>query len=100
MNQSGELSVVVRGMQHAKVYAIIKKEADRSVLYECDVLITDRLCEETLIFNGGDVNVLTGREINEISGMTSSTVEKMKKDSIRPKIIRLVNKNTALGELK
>lgn len=78
----------------------LEKEADRSVLYECDVLITDRLCEETLIFNGGDVNVLTGKEINEISGMTSSTVEKMKKDSNRPKIIRLVNKNTALGELK
>ena len=35
----------------------LEKEADRSVLYECDVLITDRLCEETLIFNGGDVNV-------------------------------------------
>ena len=78
----------------------LEKEADRSLLYECDVLITDRLCEETLFFNGGDVNVLTEKELNEISGMTSSTVEKMKKDSNRPKVIRLVNKNKALGELK
>lgn len=78
----------------------LEKEADRSLLYECDVLITDRLCEETLFFNGGDINVLTEKELNEISGMTSSTVEKMKKDCNRPKVIRLVDKNKALGELK
>lgn len=78
----------------------LEKEADRSLLYECDVLITDRLSEETLIFNGGDVNVLTGRELSEISEITSSTIEKMKKDCNRPKIISLINKNKALGELK
>ena len=75
-------------------------EKDRSLLYECDVLITDRLCEETLFFNGGDINVLTGNELREISGITSSTVEKMKKDCNRPKVIRLVDRKTALGELK
>ena len=37
----------------------LKKEADRSVLYECDVLITDRLREEALFYNGSDVHVLT-----------------------------------------
>lgn len=78
----------------------LEKEADRSLLYECDVLITDRLCEETLFFNGGDVNVLTEKELSEISEMTSSTVEKIKKDCNRPKVIRLVDKNKALGELK
>ena len=78
----------------------LEKEADRSLLYECDVLITDRLCEETLFFNGVDVNVLTGNELSEISGITSSTVEKMKKDCNRPKVIRLVDRKTALGELK
>lgn len=78
----------------------LEKEADRSLLYECDVLITDRLCEETLFFNGGDVNVLTGNELSEISGITSSTVEKMKKDCNRPKVIRLIDRRTALGELK
>lgn len=78
----------------------LEKEADKSLLYECDVLITDRLCEETLFFNGVDVNVLTGNELSEISGITSSTVEKMKKDCNRPKVIRLVDRKTALGELK
>lgn len=78
----------------------LEKEADKSLLYECDVLITDRLCEETLFFNGADVNVLTGNELSEISGITSSTVEKMKKDCNRPKVIRLVDRKTALGELK
>ena len=78
----------------------LEKQTDRSLLYECDVLITDRLCEETLFFNGGDINVLTGNELREISGITSSTVEKMKKDCNRPKVIRLVDRKTALGELK
>lgn len=78
----------------------LEKETDRSLLYECDVLITDRLCEETLFFNGADVNVLTGNELSEISGITSSTVEMMKKDCNRPKIIRLVDRKAALGELK
>ena len=78
----------------------LEKEADKSLLYECDVLITDRLCEETLFFNGADVNVLTGHELSEIRGITSSTVEKMKKDCNRPKVIRLVDRKTALGELK
>ena len=78
----------------------LEKEADRSLLYECDVLITDRLCEENIFFNGGDVNVLTGNELSEISGITSSTIEKMKKDCNRPKVIRLVDRKTALGELK
>lgn len=78
----------------------LKKEADRSVLYECDVLITDRLREEALFYNGSDVHVLTEKELNEINGITSSKVEKIKKDCIRPKIIRLIDKNIALGELK
>ena len=78
----------------------LEKETDRSLLYECDVLITDRLSEETLFFNGGDINVLTEKELKEISGMTSSTIEKMKKDCNRPKVIRLIDKNKALGELK
>ena len=78
----------------------LSKEADRSLLFECDVLITDRLREDSLIYNGGDINVLTEKELNEISGITSSTIDKMKKNSQRPKIIRLINKEIALGELK
>ena len=78
----------------------LEKESDRSLLYECDVLITDRLSEESLFFNGGDISVLTENELKEIRGMTSSTIEKMKKDCNRPKVIRLIDKNKALGELK
>lgn len=78
----------------------ISKESDKSLLFECDVLITDRLQEESLIFNGGNINILTEKEMNEIKGITASTIEKMKKDSNRPKVIRLIDKNKALGELK
>ena len=51
-------------------------------------------------FNGGDISVLTEKELKEISGMTSSTIDKMKKDCNRPKVIRLIDRNKALGELK
>ncbi len=78
----------------------LENEIDKTLLYECDVLITDRLCGENLLFNGGYVNILTEKELNEISEMTSFTVENMKKDCNRPKVIRLVDKNRALGELK
>lgn len=76
------------------------KDDNKSLLYECDVLITDRLKEETLFFNGADANVLTEKELNEIGGITSSIVEKIKKDCNKPKIIRLIDRNMALGELK
>ena len=78
----------------------LENEIDKTLLYECDVLITDRLCEENLLFNGGDVNILDEKGLNEISEITSFTVENMKKDCNRPKVIRLVDKNRALGELK
>lgn len=78
----------------------ISKEADRSLLFECDVLITDRLRKNSLRFNGGDINILTEKEVNEISDITSFTIDKMKKNSQSPKIIRLIDKEKALGELK
>ena len=78
----------------------LEKESDRSLLYECDVLITDRLYEESLFFNGGDISVLTEKELKEISEMTSSTIDNIKKNCNRPKVIRLIDKNKALGELK
>ncbi len=78
----------------------IVKESNKSLLFECDVLITDRLQEENLIFNGGNINKLTEKEMNEIEGITSSTIDKMKKDSNKPKVIRVIDKDTALGELK
>ena len=39
-------------------------------------------------------------DVYKRQGITSSTVEKMKKDCNRPKIIRLIDRKTALGELK
>ena len=78
----------------------LEKDTDKSLMYECDVLITDRLNKNALFFNGGDVIVLTEKELDEIREITSTTVEKMKLDCNRPKVVRLVDKSTALGELK
>ena len=52
------------------------------------------LADETKIFD------IIEKELKEISGMTSSTIDKMKKDCNRPKVIRLIDRNKALGELK
>lgn len=77
-----------------------EKESNKSLLYECDVLITERVKEDNLQFYGGKINILSEKEMNEIKGITSATIEKMKKDSNRPKVIRVIDKDTALGELK
>lgn len=75
------------------------KEIDRTLLYECDVLITEKLNIENIFFNGEDINVLNEKELNEISEMTSTTVEDLKKDCNRMKVIRIIDKKGALGEL-
>lgn len=78
----------------------LKKHSDRSLLFECDVLITNELREESLFIDGGKINVLTEKELDDIKGLTSFTIENIRKDCNKPKVIRLVDKKIALGELK
>lgn len=85
-----------------KIQNFISNEDDKSMLYETDVLITDKLDQQTLVFNEDRINVLGERELEELrdNNVSSTSVEEMKKESNRPKVIRLINKNTAIGELK
>lgn len=83
-----------------KITDFVVKEIDKSLLYESDILITDRLNEKYLFFYGNNINVLNEKELNEIKNITNNDVEKLKNDCNRPKIIRLIDKNTALEELK
>lgn len=78
----------------------LEKNPNKSLLYEFDVLITDRLNEDSVIFNGANINVLTAKELNEIREITSTTVEQIKKDCNKPKVVRLIDQKSALGELK
>ncbi len=83
-----------------KMIQELKNLSDKSLLFECDVLITNELREESLFIDGGKINVLTEKELDEIKGLTSFTIENIRKDCNKPKVIRLVDKKIALGELK
>ena len=52
------------------------------------------------LIDGGKINVLTEKELDDIKGLTSFTIENIRKDCNKPKVIRLVDKKIALGELK
>ena len=84
-----------------KIRQFISVEADKSLLYETDVLITDRLDEQNLIFNEDKINILGEKELEELRkyDVSSTSIDEMKKESNRPKVIRLINKDKAIGEL-
>ena len=78
----------------------LEKDMNKALIYESDVLITDRVNEKHLMFDGINVSILGENEIDEIKEITSSTIEKMKKNCYKSKILRVIDKDTALGELK
>ncbi len=85
-----------------KIRQFISVETDKTLLYETDVLITDRLDEQFLVFNEDKINILGEKELEELRNhnVSFASIDEMKKESNRPKVIRLINKNTAIGELK
>ncbi len=85
-----------------KIRQFISVEVDKKLLYETDVLITDSIDEQFLVFNEDKINVLGEKELEELrnNNVSSASIDEMKKESNRPKVIRLINKNTAIGELK
>lgn len=78
----------------------IKISESKSLLYECDVLITDRLNQKNVIVNGDNIRVLSSKELEEISDISSSSLEDIMNDCNKPKVIQLINKEQAIGELK
>ncbi len=85
-----------------KLQWFISNDVDKTLLYETDVLITDRLDNQSLIFNEDRINVLGEKELEELrnNDVSSRSIDEIKKESNRPKVIRLIDKNTAIGELK
>lgn len=85
-----------------KLQRFISNDVDKTLLYETDVLITDRIDNQSLVFNEDRINVLGEKELEELrnNNVSSLSIDKMKKESNRPKVIRVIDKNTAIGELK
>lgn len=77
----------------------LNKSADKSLIFECDVLITDHLNKKTFLYNGANVNVLEEEQLGEIRSISSDSIEKIKMDCNKPKVIRLVDREQAKGDL-
>lgn len=82
-----------------KIRSGIKESSDKSFLYECDVLITDRLNERYFNIDGSNVNVLEEEQLSEINSINGVDINDEIDNCNRPKIIRLVDESGAKGEL-
>lgn len=79
---------------------IMGSTEDKLLLFEPDVLITDQLNEEIFTINGHSSMILGKSEYEELDNITSDSIEKAKINYNKPKVLRLINRTTAKGELK
>lgn len=83
-----------------KIQEGIKASDDKAFLYECDVLITDRLNEQFFIVDGANVNILEDSQIREMNAITGIDIHQEIANVNKPKVIRLIDSNCAKGELE
>jgi hypothetical protein len=76
-----------------------RQNADKFLIYESDVLITDRLNELEYVYNQTNFNVLGANELREIVDITSDSIERQKINYNKSKVIRIISKDMAEGEL-
>ena len=72
---------------------------DKFLIYESDVLITDRLNKSDYRYNQINFNVMGSDELNEIADITSDSIERQKINYNKSKIIRIISKDVAEEEL-
>lgn len=72
---------------------------DKILIYESDVLITDRLNKLDYIYNQNNFNVMGASELDEIYEITSDSVERQKINYNKSKVMRIVSKDVAEEEL-
>jgi len=95
LNASGdvhELQETINREVHASV-------DDKLLIYESDVLITDQLNEENFIYNGINTTVIGEKEFRDLKDITSDSIDKIKKNYNKPKIMRLIDRKNAKKEL-
>jgi len=73
--------------------------ADKFLIYESDVLITDRLNKPEFTYNQNNFNVMGTNELNEIEDITSDSIERQKANYNKSKVMRIISKDIAEGEL-
>ena len=73
--------------------------AGKFLIYESDVLITDRLNEKEYRYNQSNFNIIGEQELEELEGITSDSLERQKKNYNKSKVMRIISKDIAEGEL-
>lgn len=73
---------------------------DKLLLFETDVLITDQLNEDVFTINGHSTMVFGKAEYDELKSITSDSIEKVKKNFSKPKVLRLIDRTVVREELK
>lgn len=96
LNSSGEPDE----LQDQLLNEIKNSASDKLLLYETDVLITDQLKEDTFLVDGISTMVFGKSEYDELKDITSDSIEKIRKRFNKPKVLRLIDRTTAKGELK
>ena len=83
-----------------KIQKGIEQSEDKSLLYECNVLITDQLNEKYFKIDGSSVCVLEQQQLDEIKSITGNeAMDNENYNCYKPNVIRLINAEQAKGEL-
>lgn len=83
-----------------KIQKGIEQSEDKSLLYECNVLITEQLNEKYFKIDGSSVCVLEKQQLDEIKSITGNEViDNENYNCYKPNVIRLINAEQAKGEL-
>lgn len=78
----------------------IEQSEDKSLLFECNVLITNQLNEKYFKIDGSNVFVLEQQQLDEIKSITENKViDNENYNCFKPNVIRLINAEQAKGEL-
>lgn len=95
LNSSGE----VRELQKQLDREMRSSKGDKLLIYESDILITDQLNEENFIYNSINTTVFGEKEFSELKNISSDSIDKIKKNYNKAKVMRLIDRRKAKEEL-
>lgn len=72
---------------------------DKFLIFESDVLITDRLDKPDFTYNQNSFHVMGMNELNDIKDITSDSIERQKTNCNKSKVMRIICKEVAEMEL-
>jgi len=95
LDSSGE----VEELQEQLAEEVNETNIDKLLIYESDILITDQLNQDNFIYDSINTTVIGANEYKELEGITSNSIDKLKKNYCKPKIMRLIDRKVAKEEL-